>query len=441
VVRGLSRSGGQFAHLGPGSEIGECVHIGDLVETRKAKFDTSVKANLTHVGDAEVGEGTNIAAGTITSNYDCQRKHVTRIGNRLLLGSDHSLVAPIRVGECAMAVACGRQITKDGGAAARGVQRQAAPTGLRGTAAFVVALLALFLLSSCFASSQTDRLNAQKIAAGVWFLPGDASKGYCNNIVIEMKDYLLVVDANYPGRARELVKGIGQLSAKPVRFVFDTHAHRDHTYGNIVWTRAGATTFAYQGVADEMDRYEPERWLSTAAQRDDVRSLNLKNAPRPQLLFRESPFILKDSTREVQFYFLGWAHTRGDGFVWLPKERILCTGDAAVNVPGSKLWDANLANWPRVLAKALEFQPLYVLPGHGGAGGPEILTGQRAFIEDLYSTVQQGVNAGKTLEQIEPVLPKRDRDWTPKDPTDDFAIAYAEITQHKPAGALPHVWR
>ena len=137
--------------------------------------------------------------------------------------------------------------------------------------------------------SQPGRLIAQKVADGVWFLPGDASKGYCNNIVIEMRNYLIVVDANYPGRARELVSEISQLSPKPVRFVFDTHAHRDHAYGNIVWTEAGATTFAYQGVADEMDRYEPKRWRDTAAARDDVRSLNLTDAPRPQLLFRQSP--------------------------------------------------------------------------------------------------------------------------------------------------------
>src|ERR1700744_4659466 len=185
-------------------------------------------------------------------------------------------------------------------------------------------LLWLLLAASCLPaqtapvnSPPQSPLHAQKIADGVWFLLGDASKGYSNNVVIEMKDYLIVVDANYPGRARELVAGIGRLSPKPVRFVFDTHAHRDHAYGNIVWTEAGATTFAYQGVADEMDRYEPARWRATAAERDDVRSLHLEDAPRPQLVFRDSPFILNDETREVRFYFFGWAHTRGDGFVWL----------------------------------------------------------------------------------------------------------------------------
>jgi cyclase len=299
----------------------------------------------------------------------------------------------------------------------------------------------LLLLTTPFLAAQNSRLHAEKIADGVWFVPGDAAKGYCNNVVIEMKDYLLVVDANYPGRARELVAEVGQLSPKPVRFVFDTHAHRDHSYGNTIWTGAGATTFAYQGVDDEMDRYEPARWRTTAAEREDVRSLNLTDAPRPQLVFRDSPFILKDSTREVRFYFLGWAHTRGDGFVWLPKERILCTGDAAVNGPRNKLWDANLANWPKVLDKALEFAPLHVLPGHGEAGGPEILTGQRDFLLDLYAAVKSQLDAGKSPAQMTLALPERDRNWTPKDLSQDVAITATEIEEHKPAGDVPHVWK
>jgi glyoxylase-like metal-dependent hydrolase (beta-lactamase superfamily II) len=301
--------------------------------------------------------------------------------------------------------------------------------------------LFLLLLAPLTNAADTDRLDALRIADGVWFLPGDSSKGYCNNVVIEMKDYLIVVDANYPGRARELVRDIHRLSPKPVLFVFDTHAHRDHAYGNIIWTNAGATTFAYEGVVDEMNRYEPQRWLATAAEREDVRSLQLTDAPRPELTFRTSPFILKDSTREVQFWFLGWAHTRGDGFVWLPKERILCTGDAAVNGPRNKLGDANIANWPQVLARAEQFHPLHVLPGHGDAGGPEILEGQRTFLSDLYNAVKAQVDNGRTLSQLSMSLTDRDRNWAPRDLSTDFAITYSEITQHQPAGDIPHVWK
>ena len=109
------------------------------------------------------------------------------------------------------------------------------------------------------------------IAPGVWFLLGDSHKGYSNTTVIEMKDYLIVVDANYPGRAKELLVEIPKLSPKPVKYVFDTHAHGDHSYGNSVWTKAGATTLAYAAILGEMDRYEPARWKAAEDKREDVR--------------------------------------------------------------------------------------------------------------------------------------------------------------------------
>jgi bifunctional UDP-N-acetylglucosamine pyrophosphorylase / glucosamine-1-phosphate N-acetyltransferase len=131
---------GPFAHLRPGSEIGEDAHVGNFVETKKARLGKGSKANhLTYLGDADIGEGANIGAGTITCNYDGVHKHATRIGKRVFVGSDTSLVAPITVGDgayigagsCitkdvpadALAVARGRQITKLGWAVARRAQR------------------------------------------------------------------------------------------------------------------------------------------------------------------------------------------------------------------------------------------------------------------------------------------------------------------------------
>jgi bifunctional UDP-N-acetylglucosamine pyrophosphorylase / glucosamine-1-phosphate N-acetyltransferase len=133
---------GPFAHFRPGCDIGESAHIGNFVECKKARLGKGAKANhLSYLGDAEIGEGTNIGAGTITCNYDGQKKHPTRIGKRVFVGSDTSLVAPITVGDgayigagsCltkdvppdALAVARGRQVTKEGWAAARRAQREA----------------------------------------------------------------------------------------------------------------------------------------------------------------------------------------------------------------------------------------------------------------------------------------------------------------------------
>ncbi len=114
---------GPFAHLRPESDIGEDAHVGNFVETKKAKLGKGAKANhLTYLGDADVGEASNIGAGVITCNYDGVNKHRTQIGKRAFVGSDSTLVAPVSVGEGAY-VGAGSCITKDVPAGALAVSR------------------------------------------------------------------------------------------------------------------------------------------------------------------------------------------------------------------------------------------------------------------------------------------------------------------------------
>jgi glyoxylase-like metal-dependent hydrolase (beta-lactamase superfamily II) len=309
----------------------------------------------------------------------------------------------------------------------------------------LVIVAALMMAPLCHAQeSKPLPGGAHEVAPGVWFLLGDAAKGYSNTAVIEMRDYLIVVDANYPGRAHELLALIPQLSPKPVRWVFDTHAHGDHSYGNSVWTKAGATTLAYQGVVDEMNRWEPTRWQA-AMKRPDVLATGELDVERPKVTFTGDKYVLRDKHgRVVEFRYFGWGHSPGDGYVWLPHERVLCTGDAAVNGPRNKLLDAWIENWPKVLARVLKLHPLYVFPGHGEDGGPEILTGQRDFLMDLFAAVKQQTAQGLKPEQMQIHLTGRDAEWVPAGKAAwqmDIDTAYLEITTHKAAGANPHVWR
>ena len=104
---------GPFARLRPGAELAEDVHVGNFVEIKNAILDEGVKVgHLSYIGDADVGEFTNIGAGTVTCNYDGVMKHRTRIGKRAFIGSDTMLVAPVSIGDGAL-TGSGSVITED----------------------------------------------------------------------------------------------------------------------------------------------------------------------------------------------------------------------------------------------------------------------------------------------------------------------------------------
>ncbi|MCK5621037.1 MAG: bifunctional UDP-N-acetylglucosamine diphosphorylase/glucosamine-1-phosphate N-acetyltransferase GlmU, partial [Alphaproteobacteria bacterium] len=113
VAIGLGASVGPFARLRPGAVIGEAARVGNFVEVKNAVLGAGAKANhLSYVGDAEVGAGANIGAGTITCNYDGFMKHRTEIGEGAFIGSNTALVAPVKVGKGAL-VGAGSTITKN----------------------------------------------------------------------------------------------------------------------------------------------------------------------------------------------------------------------------------------------------------------------------------------------------------------------------------------
>jgi bifunctional UDP-N-acetylglucosamine pyrophosphorylase/glucosamine-1-phosphate N-acetyltransferase len=122
---------GPYSHLRPGSDVGEGAHVGNFVETKKIKLGKGSKANhLSYLGDAEIGEGVNIGAGTITCNYDGVNKHKTVIEDGVFIGSDSTLVAPVTIGRGAY-VAAASCITEDvpADALALGRSRQSVKEG------------------------------------------------------------------------------------------------------------------------------------------------------------------------------------------------------------------------------------------------------------------------------------------------------------------------
>src|SRR4051812_8948158 len=257
----------------------------------------------------------------------------------------------------------------------------------------------LTLCTSCFlgilfASDARAEVNTvTNLAPDIFFHEGDIQgHGHCNNGWIVFEDYVLVIDGNYPSGAQEIIPKIKAITSKPIRFVFDTHHHGDHAYGNQTWVENGATPVAQAGVVEEMRKYEtgyygavPGRWETGAKTRPDVAASKLK----PPSLLYDKKMIFDDGKHRVELLYLGVAHTHGDGFAWLPKERILFTGDACVNGPYNYAGDGDTGAWVKTLEAAKKLGAQTICPGHGPIGAGKLLSEQQAYFVELRKQVRK----------------------------------------------------
>lgn len=235
--------------------------------------------------------------------------------------------------------------------------------------------------------------TVKELAPGVYFHEGDLrGKGHCNNGWVVFDDFVLVVDANFPSGAEEIIPKIKAQTNKPIRFAFDTHHHGDHAYANQIWADQGAVPVAHENVVSEMRKYEsalfggrPGRWEDTAKQREDLKGTRLKP---PTLLYRDV-MIFDDGKHRVELRYFGVGHTHGDGFAWLPNEKILFTGDAVVNGPFNYMGDGHSGAWIDTLAKAQQLGAAIVAPGHGPSGDGRVLAAQRQYFIALRAEVER----------------------------------------------------
>jgi len=238
---------------------------------------------------------------------------------------------------------------------------------------------------------------------------GDPRRGHSNNGWIVFDDFVLLIEANFPSGAQVVMPKIKATSDKPVRFAFLTHHHGDHAYGGQVWSDAGATIVATEAALAEMKSVEtgfyggaPGRWEGAAKKRPDVAATKLKP---PTLLFPRELFF-DDGKRRVELRWFGVAHTKGDAFVWLPKEKILFTGDACVNGPNNNVNDGHVGEWIKTLELVKRLGAEKVVPGHGPAGGPEILVDQQAYFVDLHRRVKALHDAGQSPAEVKAAVPE-----------------------------------
>jgi cyclase len=250
------------------------------------------------------------------------------------------------------------------------------------------------------------------VAPDVYFHQGqvsDTADAVCNNGWIMFEDYVLVIDANFPAGAKLIIGKIRALTDKPIRFAFDTHHHGDHAYGNQVFVENGGVPVAHTGVIEEMKQYEtgyygnkPGRWEETTKERSDLKTTRLKP---PSVLFSKD-LIFDDGKHRVELMHLGVAHTHGDAVAWMPKERILFTGDMCVNGPYNYVGDGDVGKWVETLDAARKLDAKMVCTGHGPRSTAMVLDDQQAFFKALreqVGAVMTKVPPEETKDKIESI--------------------------------------
>lgn len=258
--------------------------------------------------------------------------------------------------------------------------------------------------------AEGDRVR--ELAPGVYFWQGDAEKREPANCTwVIFKDYVLVIDANFPWGAREILPRIKASTNKPIRFVFDTHYHGDHSYGNSVFTDAGASIICSEACAEELRTKGANGWDNWKDKAHPLTGARLE----PATINFESKLVLDDGTQRVEMTRVGPGHSKGDAVAYLPKQKILVTGDLCVTwSTGNNIGDADAdpANWVRALAKLEQWDITTVIPGHGPPATRSALISQREYLADMLNQVTEGKREGKTADQLaQSVILNRHGTW------------------------------
>jgi glyoxylase-like metal-dependent hydrolase (beta-lactamase superfamily II) len=276
--------------------------------------------------------------------------------------------------------------------------------------------------------------EVKELAPGVFFRYSSISAndpkipfGGSNHTWIVFKDYVVVIDANFPKEAGDVIADIKKTTKKPIKYVLDTHHHGDHAYGNAVWAKEGAKIVAHTNAARLLKTSGPKQWDDAAKGRKDVKESELKQA---DITF-DDKYELKDETQHVVFMHFGHMHTAGDASAYLPKQKILCTGDACVNGAFNYLGHADSASWIKCLDAMDKLDVDLVCPGHGKVARKDLVALEKRYFTELRAAVKAGIGDKKSVEDIANGLDfPWYKEWT--------GVGVAETDQNK--GNVKHVY-
>ena len=291
--------------------------------------------------------------------------------------------------------------------------------------------------SSPFPVTQGKTYRFEKVADGIYYATG--GPGSNNVVIVNDQDVFLVDDGTTPAAARALLADLKMITPKPVRTVVNTHFHYDHTAGNQVFGPE-VQIIGHEYLANAIRTFDVlhrEPYLTSqgnrvpalidsvnkqmASEKDAAKKAGLQKqlvsaqaelkdlqeikATPPTVSYSERMTIEK-GPREIQLMWLGRGHTGGDTFVYLPKEKILCTGDEEEGARLAYMGDAYFSDWIATLDRAKKIDFNLVLPGHGVPfRDKSIITAFQNYLKDFIdkgaALKKQGVSADDAAKRID----------------------------------------
>jgi len=276
------------------------------------------------------------------------------------------------------------------------------------------------------------RFDIKKVADGVYAaVAAPAYKVNCNTAIIENDDGVMIVDTHSkPSAARVIVEKLRDITRKPVRYVVNTHFHWDHWHGNEVYpatypdaeivtnqiTREAMVMKGLKRIQDhvrqvpgEIAKLKADLRVASPSQRTKLEAdlrlaeayLAEVKALRPALptIAFEQAMKLYRRDREIHLLHLGRAHTAGDVFVYLPREKVVITGDAMIGWTPF-MGDGYPEEWAATLDRLAELDFTHIIMGHGNVTGREWLGSFRSYVHDMVEAVRQEAASGATLDEV-----------------------------------------
>jgi cyclase len=276
------------------------------------------------------------------------------------------------------------------------------------------------------------RFDIKKVSDGVYAaVASPAYKVNCNTAIIENADGVMVVDTHSkPSAARVIIERLREMTKKPVRYVVNTHFHWDHWHGNEAYpaaypdaeivtnqiTREAMLKKGLKRIQDhvrqvpgEIAKLKADIQAASPSQRGKLETdLRLAESylaevrglkPALPTIAFEKTMKLYRRDREIHLLHLGRAHTEGDVFVYLPKEKVVITGDAMIGWT-PYMGDGYPEDWAGTLDNLAQLDFTHIIMGHGDVTGREWLNTFRSYVADMVEAVRTEAATGATLDEV-----------------------------------------